>query len=802
MSTPFVSRFFILYAALSLIIPVAVSAQSDPDIRLVMSNPDWIGNAPTSPWWDATGDAVYYKQKRDNEDFSDTFRLSLSASTPEQITPAELAQIGVTSQIHTPDRSLTSWIYEGDVYLRDQRSAAVKAITTTVSKESRPVFSSTGDTLFYERDEQIYRYTLATGATSQVSEVATGKDPDAATDYDDLREQQLNTYTTVADDKRRRENVKKRQRDAHPALPKPIYLGDEVDILQRHISPDGIHLALVLTTSKGEEGRKGKMPNYVTEDGYVDVKEVRTRVGRIDDKPHTVMVINLKSGAQTLLDTSSLRGMKTDPLAKLRRNAVRWHVGAGADRQDIEKQLKAPDTRSVTVAGIKWNPAGSVLAIQFIATDFKDRWLATYSPKQNKLALQHRLTDPAWINWAYNEFGWLNDNKTLWFLSEESGYSHLYTKQIDARSITQLTAGNFVVREPALNTSQTHAYLVSNRAHPGNWQVYRVALYGGELEQVTNLDGVSTFKLSPDDEQLLVRRSTIDRHPDLYLCSADGSGETRQLTDTVSDTYRKVEWSIPEIVEVPSSHVDRPVYSKLYLPKDFDGNKQYPAVMFVHGAGYTQNAHMGWPHYFREFMFHTVLNNAGYIVLDMDYRASQGYGRDWRTSIYRNMGHPELEDYLDGIDYLSNNFSVDRDRVGIYGGSYGGFMTFMALFRAPDAFAAGAALRPVVDWMHYNHWYTGRILNTPLIDPEAYARSSPINFAEGLTRPLLIAVGMQDDNVFFQDSVLLVQRLIELEKENFEMAVYPLDAHGFVHATSWLDEYRRIFKLMETHLKP
>lgn len=250
-------------------------------------------------------------------------------------------------------------------------------------------------------------------------------------------------------------------------------------------------------------------------------------------------------------------------------------------------------------------------------------------------------------------------------------------------------------------------------------------------------------------------------------------------------------------MEVPSSHVDEPIYSKLHLPKDFDASKKYPAVMFVHGAGYTQNAHMGWPYYFREFMFHTVLTNAGYVVLDMDYRASEGYGRDWRTAIYRNMGHPELEDYLDGIEYLVENASVDRDRVGIYGGSYGGFMTFMALFRAPEAFAAGAALRPVVDWMHYNHWYTARILNTPLIDPEAYQKSSPINHAEGLEDPLLIAAGMQDDNVFFQDSVLLVQRLIELKKEDFEIAIYPLDAHGFVHPESWLDEYRRIFKLMQ-----
>ncbi|MCH8896399.1 MAG: S9 family peptidase, partial [Proteobacteria bacterium] len=245
-----------------------------------------------------------------------------------------------------------------------------------------------------------------------------------------------------------------------------------------------------------------------------------------------------------------------------------------------------------------------------------------------------------------------------------------------------------------------------------------------------------------------------------------------------------------------------PVYSKLYLPADYDQYKKYPAVMFVHGAGYTQNAHLGWPYYFREFMFHTLLTQNGYIVIDMDYRASKGYGRDWRTAIYRNMGRPELEDFVDGVDFLVQNYNVDRGRVGIYGGSYGGFMTFMALFRAPGLFAAGAALRPVVDWRHYNHGYTSRILNTPEIDPMAFERSSPIEFAEGLRKPLLIAAGMQDDNVFFQDSVMLVQRLIELQKEDFEIAIYPLDPHSFVHADSWLDEYRRVFKLMERHLKP
>jgi dipeptidyl aminopeptidase/acylaminoacyl peptidase len=224
-------------------------------------------------------------------------------------------------------------------------------------------------------------------------------------------------------------------------------------------------------------------------------------------------------------------------------------------------------------------------------------------------------------------------------------------------------------------------------------------------------------------------------------------------------------------------------------------------VAFVHGAGYLQNSDMGWPDYFREGMFHSMLAEQGYVVIDMDYRASEGYGRDWRTAIYRQMGVPELEDYKDGVDFMVENYGVNPDRVGIYGGSYGGFMAFVAMFRAPDLFKAGAALRPVSDWAHYNHGYTANILNTPGIDPEAFYISSPINYVEGLQGALLIEAGMQDDNVFFQDSVFVVQRLIELQKEDFEIALYPQDPHGFKHPESWLDGYRRIYKLFEENLK-
>jgi dipeptidyl aminopeptidase/acylaminoacyl peptidase len=143
---------------------------------------------------------------------------------------------------------------------------------------------------------------------------------------------------------------------------------------------------------------------------------------------------------------------------------------------------------------------------------------------------------------------------------------------------------------------------------------------------------------------------------------------------------------------------------------------------------------------------------------------------------------------------------VDPKRIGIYGGSYGGFITLMAMFTQPDVFAAGAALRPVTDWAHYNHGYTSNILNVPQEDTEAYKKSSPIYFAEGLKGALLICHGMVDVNVHFQDTVRLAQRLIELRKENWELAVYPVEDHGFVEPTSWADEYKRIFRLFEIHL--
>ena len=164
---------------------------------------------------------------------------------------------------------------------------------------------------------------------------------------------------------------------------------------------------------------------------------------------------------------------------------------------------------------------------------------------------------------------------------------------------------------------------------------------------------------------------------ELYVADAQANTKATRLTHTVSDEFLAKKLTAPKIVAVPSSHTEQPIYAKVYYPADYvegEVGKNRKAVIFNHGAGYLQNSHMGFSVYFREFMFHSLLADEGYIVMDMDYRASKGYGRDWRTAIYRQMGTPETQDLADGVKWMAQNANVDTKAVGTYGGSYGGFV--------------------------------------------------------------------------------------------------------------------------------
>ena len=773
------------------VVPVAQAAEP-LTLDTVMADPDWIGNPVEQAWWSLDGKTAMYQRKREGATIRDLWQVPVAGGAPVKVADAARAGLDAARPAYDATRTRAAFARNGDIFIRDLRSGALTQLTRTEAQESRPQWSRDG-ALVWRAGNDWYRWTAALGVV-QASNLQAADDPAKAPPADDLRDRQLRLIETLKTDRDRREAARAQElawRRADPTrAPLPTYLGKNVEIADSALSPDGRWL-LVVTTAKGADaGQGGRMPKYVTESGYEEFEEVRTRVGRNAPQPHTLWLVDVDGAKASELTFDTLPGIAVDPLAELRKAAKQEPLkGNRPVRIETDGDGLGP--------AIQWSGDGGNVAVLVRAIDNKDRWIATVDMAGARLQARHRLTDPAWINWNFNEFGWLPDGRTLWYLSEESGYSHLYLH--DGTKPRALTSGRWEASSPALSADGKRFLFLCNRAWPGDYEVCEVPLAGGAVRELTSLDGVEDFVESPEGGRLLVRHSDSYLPPQLAVVA---DGNARDLTDTRSEAFKARSWLEPEYVKVPSKHGAGVVWGKYYGPKTMEPGKRYPVVLFVHGAGYLQNVSDRYPNYFREQMFHQMLVEQGYIVLDLDFRASEGYGRDWRTAIYRHMGEPELQDYLDGIDWLVETKQGDRDRVGIYGGSYGGFMTFMALFKKPGVFKAGAALRPVTDWSQYNHEYTSNILNTPVLDPEAYKRSSPLEFADRLQDHLLIAHGMMDDNVFYKDSVMLAQRLIELRKGKWELASYPLERHGYTRAASWYDQYRRIHELFERTLKP
>jgi dipeptidyl aminopeptidase/acylaminoacyl peptidase len=839
--------------------PEAPASAGAPPAELtleqIMADPDWIGNPPETPYWGNDGRAVYFERKRQGSPLRDLYRLRLDEREPRLVPDAERGATGAPGGAISRDRRWKVYVHEGDVLLANLVTGAVRQLTRTADAKTDPKFMAGDDRVSFRVKEAVFIYDLHSGLISQPADLRLTKDPAEQEPADFLKREQLRLFSTLREDREHKQAERLRaeaaQRTDPTRPPLPWYLGDKIKIDDVSLSPSGDWLLLVTHPKDAKEGKKAVMTRFVTESGYADPEEQRPFVGTGSGVGQGLILLDLRRHLRHDLDLSVLPGIKDDPLKALREAAAARAQArdaeerakardaaasagatpppaaapapappaaapaaattAAAERSAADKaaadRLAAPAVRAVDVMDVAWTADGRRVAVELHAYDNKDRWIATVDLDGARLVPRHRETDSAWINWDHNTIGWMADDQTLYLESEESGYNHFYA--LDARDgrIRQLTSGKFEVSSPEPSFDGRTLYYVANASHPGNYDVWRLDVGTGRSEQLTRLGGLTGFWPSLDERQLLIVHSSIARHDELYVQANRPGADARRLTDTVSPAFQAQRWTMPDIVAIPSSHGAGVIYSRLYLPPapgtaagGAHGGKR-PAVVFIHGAGYLQDAHYGWSYYFHEFMFHTLLTRRGWVVLDMDYRASAGYGRDWRTAIYRQMGHPELEDLADGIDWLVRNRDVDRARVGAYGGSYGGFLTLMALFRQPDLFAAGAALRPVTDWSDYNQDYTGAILNTPEIDPEAYERSSPIEFATGLARPLLICHGMVDDNVFFADSVRLVQRLIELGKQDFQIAPYPVESHAFTRPSSWLDEYRRIDRLLRANLQ-
>lgn len=745
----------------SLAVPLSAQAPFELSIANVMRGPDLTGTPPSLVRFGDDGRHVYFRWRRPDADTADGFwRVGVAGGEPEQLSASQADSLYPQPGEWSRDRRMKVFALRGDIYLWDAQRGTRRRLTETRAGESAPRISPDGRTVYFVRDNNLWAMPTGDGALRQLTDIRRGQPPararaDSGTSRAFLRAEQERLFEFI------------RRPPPSPAnpfaasgpndttvLPRPVYLRENANVGTWDVSPDGRYL--LLTVSEPATGTTvQELPVWVTATGYIETPPNRTKVGDV-------------------------QGVTRAAIVELASGAVHW----------VDPGLAG---RRAGVVGVAWSASSRHVLVRGQAADYEDRWLWVVDVPGFATRAVDVTHDSAWVAQLSQPAGWLGQSDVVWFASEKSGWAHLYTVPAAGGDARQLTSGQFEVRQITAAPDGRRFFAHTNEQHFGDNNLWIIDAGGAGRTQVTRQVGRQDVVVSEDERYLAIMASTANQPPELYIAPNRPGAEWRRITESTTREFRNHAWRIPDLVRVPARD-GASVPARLYRPARPNG----AAVIFVHGAGYLQNAHRWWSSYSREYMFHHFLVERGYTVLDMDYRGSAGLGRDWRTGIYRHMGGKDLEDHVDGARWLVATQGVDSARVGIYGGSYGGFITLMGMFTTPGVFRAGAALRAVTDWAHYNHGYTAAILNEPQTDSIAYRRSSPIYFAEGLQGDLLIAHGMVDDNVNFQDVVRLAQRLIELGKENWEMAVYPVEPHGFRVTSSWVDEYRRIFRLFET----
>ncbi|HKP30699.1 MAG TPA: prolyl oligopeptidase family serine peptidase, partial [Gemmatimonadales bacterium] len=691
-------------------------------------NDRWLGLGVRDVRWSPDGSTIYFRWNRHPEtndlpDADPWFRAASDGSWAEEVPASERPFIPGDTTIWTGDSRLASWVDGASLFLFDPSAQpTIQRIVTLSAALRTPRFAEQGRAIYFEMGEELYRFEIATRTLALVAmrvNAATSGGTEAAKRLA-AQQRELFPSITHADSVARATAAIGRTRfDLPQSIPVPA--GTRIDGIQ--LSPDGRFVTFrALTTDSRRPPTR--YVDYVDQSGYATVHEARGKAGEPRDRARLGVV----------------RFAPHDPVDSA---TVKWVTLAEAKDQETEPY------------GPYWSLEGDRAVVQFIGEHDKDIWIAELDPATATVRVITADHESGWIGGPPIQSNYLGPALLEWlpggkfaFASERSGWSHLYLAERSG-SIRPLTEGNWEVRDASLSRDRTRWLLQTSQSHPSDDQLYLMPADGGQLMQLTGDPGRQSGILSPDGRQLAIVASTTTELPDLFLSTADKGAERKRVTVSGTDAFLRHRLVKPEIVSFP--HPDgKPVWAALYRPARM--NPERAAVIHVHGGGYRQFAHRGWSVYgwgLHVGFLHYLLEQ-GYPVLDFDYRGGAGFGRDYRTDVTGAMGGKDVDGAVAAARYLVKSVGADSTRIGIYGVSYGGFMTLMSQFRYPGIFAAGIARAPVTDWAHYSDEWTTRILGLPQRDTAAYRRSSPIYYAEGLRDHLLIEHGLVDDNVHFQ----------------------------------------------------
>lgn len=778
----------ILLIVSTVLFSLSIANSQSPELQLldIMKGEAFVGSLPDDVIWAEDNKSIYFHWKESKPGVKPYYKYDIELNAITEMEPEDEFLNVPSEGDYSNDKSSKIYSKNGDLFLYSEES--IKRLTSTNETELNPRFYDDGNKITYLKNSNLYSFDLNTGFTKQLSDFVSGSDPKKDKNEMDkaLQDSQLELFEILKQRHEESENQKEYNKK-QSSSPKKIYLnGKNLDEIT--ISPDGKYIYYQLLD-------KAKVTNtdnldYTTESGYANVLKAREKVGSAQDN-ESLWVYQIEQDTFLQFNNKEIPRIFDKPEFY-------------KDYPDLNSSEKFKEPRKVLIHGPDIASNGNAV-VEIKSQDNKDRWFMILNPVNASWEMIERQHDDAWIggpgitgwNMVAGNKGWMPDEISYWYHSEESGYSHLYAVNVNTKKKRALTKGKFEVHDAQLSPDSKGFYITSNELDPGEMHLYFIDLEGKNKVRITKQEGNHEVFISPDGTKMVSRYSSFNQPWELFLYDSKSSESWMQITESTNEEFKSYSWKIPELVYFKANDGEK-VRARLYKPET--ANKNNAAIIFVHGAGYLQNAHKWWSNYYREYMFHNLLVDKGYTVIDVDYRGSKGYGRDWRCGIYRHMGGKDLSDQVDAANYLVKEHGIDASRIGIYGGSYGGFITLMALFNEAETFACGAALRSVTDWAHYNHPYTSNILNTPVEDPMAYENSSPIYFAEGLEDPLIMLHGVVDTNVQFQDIIRLNQRLIELGKKDWELAVFPVEGHGFKEASSWADEYRRILEIFEKNL--
>lgn len=488
---------------------------------------------------------------------------------------------------------------------------------------------------------------------------------------------------------------------------------------------------------------------------------------RIDETPvPQFVVVDHIPTRQVIEDTPYPKAGDPNPLVKLGVADIKNGKSTWAD-------IAAYKPEDFLISRVAWTPDSSrvVFQAQDRAQTFLD--LTAADRKNGKATTLFRETTPAWVEASDNPT-FLKDGSFLW-MSERTGWKHIYHYAADGKLIKQLTNGDWEARTlNAVDASNGWIYFTGTKDSHIAEQVYRVKTDGTGLARLTTQDGTHTASFADNGAYFFDRWSDVNTPPQMRLYRGDGS-LVRVLEENSAARNRLSEYKLGAVkfLQVPTRD-GFPMEAMMITPPDFDPTKKYPVWSYTYSGPHAPSVRNAWGG--TRYLWHQMLAQKGHIIWICDNRTASGKGAQSVWPAYKKLGPLELQDLLDGVGYLKQQPYVDGGRIGLWGWSYGGFMTSYALTHS-DAFKIGIAGGSVTDWNLYDSIYTERYMQTPQKNPEGYQSTAPLGAAKNLKGKLLLIHGAMDDNVHFQNTVKFAY---ELQKAGlpFQLMAYPKSRHG------------------------